>query len=485
MRIMEEEIDSGVFDYAAYPEQCPLLQEVHKDEQGIVRKTQDEVEWNDSKCCGHGKNKVLTLISIASINFGCMACYSILAPFFPNEAIQKGANNTIIGLIFGIFSLTTLIVSPIAGQYIVQIGAKFMFVSGIFISGVCTVLFGLLDKAPSGPTYITLCFVVRTFDAIGYGFSSTASFAIVAQTFPDNIATLMGTLEIFTGLGLLLGPPLGGFLYSAWGYAMPFFVLGSFLLIMVPLNMILLPPQDSPYQCGLNRRFLKTSFFRLLLLPPIIMSSLIVVLQSCSVGLLDTTISIFLKQQFQLIPKYIGLVFLALSVTYGICSPIVGYLCDLKPHLRRPSMVIGSLVSGICFCTMGPAPFIHIHQQLWIVVLSLAINGLALGFTVVPIFSEILDMALQNGFEEGLSTMGLVSGLFGSMWSVGNFIGPTLGGYLNDHLNFQWAATIQGFLMLVLGVIACIYYLKNAAQRRLKQESEGTSEETAIHPVTS
>uniref|UniRef100_A0A8C4NH02 Solute carrier family 18 member B1 n=1 Tax=Eptatretus burgeri TaxID=7764 RepID=A0A8C4NH02_EPTBU len=466
---MEAEIDSGVFDYDAYPEECPLLHEAHKDEQEIGC-TQDEVEQNESKCCGFGKNKVLTLISIASVNFCLMACYSILAPFFPNEAMHKGATDTIVGLIFGIFSLTALVFSPIAGRYIVHIGAKFMFVSGILISGVCTVLFGLLDKASSGPMYITLCFVVRTFDAIGFAFSSTTSSAIMAQNFPDNIATLMGVLEIFTGLGLLLGPPLGGFLYSAWGYEMPFFIIGGLLLLMVPLNMILLPSQEGT--------IFKASFFRLLMLPPIIMSSVLVVLQACSVGFLDPTISIFLKNQFQLKPKYIGLVFLTLSATYAIGSPIIGYLCDLKPNLRRPSMVIGSLMSGICFCMMGPAPFIYAHQQLWIMVLSLAINGLALGFTVVPIFAEMLDTALQNGFEEGLSTMGLVSGLFGSMWSVGNFLGPTLGGYLNDHLHFQWAATIQGSLMLAVGVIACVYYLKDAAQWRLKRESEGTRERT-------
>ena len=52
---------------------------------------------------------------------------------------------------------------------------------------------------------------------------------------------VQGSLEMFTGLGLILGPPLGGWLYQAYGYELPFLVLGCILLLMVPFNMIVMP----------------------------------------------------------------------------------------------------------------------------------------------------------------------------------------------------------------------------------------------------
>ena len=37
----------------------------------------------------------------------------------------------------------------------------------------------------------------------------------------------LGVCEISTGLGYMIGPPLGGFLFSAGGFSMPFIVLGT------------------------------------------------------------------------------------------------------------------------------------------------------------------------------------------------------------------------------------------------------------------
>lgn len=52
---------------------------------------------------------------------------------------------------------------------------------------------------------------------------------------------LQGSLEIFTGFGLVLGPPLGGFLYQSFGYEVPFITLGCVVLLLVPVNMCVLP----------------------------------------------------------------------------------------------------------------------------------------------------------------------------------------------------------------------------------------------------
>lgn len=42
----------------------------------------------------------------------------------------------------------------------------------------------------------------------------TASFAIIAKEFPDNVATTFASLETFFGLGLIVGPTVGGALYQ-------------------------------------------------------------------------------------------------------------------------------------------------------------------------------------------------------------------------------------------------------------------------------
>ena len=49
---------------------------------------------------------------------------------------------------------------------------------------------------------------------------STASFTIIAFVFGDHLSTVFGILETATGLGLSLGPALGGILYDV-SYSVP------------------------------------------------------------------------------------------------------------------------------------------------------------------------------------------------------------------------------------------------------------------------
>ena len=49
----------------------------------------------------------------------------------------------------------------------------------------------LLDRAAAGTQFIVLCFVIRSVNAVGFAAAMTASFAILAKVFPNNIATVL------------------------------------------------------------------------------------------------------------------------------------------------------------------------------------------------------------------------------------------------------------------------------------------------------
>ena len=66
--------------------------------------------------------------------------------------------------------------------------------------------------------FIILSFVIRIVEALGNAAFLTASFAIIAKEFPDNVATTFASLETFFGLGLIVGPTVGGALYQVRGY---------------------------------------------------------------------------------------------------------------------------------------------------------------------------------------------------------------------------------------------------------------------------
>ncbi|XP_022605898.1 MFS-type transporter SLC18B1 [Seriola dumerili] len=420
------------------------------------------------------RQQILTLLSMASVNFSSMICYSILGPFFPTEAVKKGASQTVVGLIFGCYAVCNLIGSLVLGKYIVQIGAKFMLITGLFVSSCCTILFGLLDRLPEGPAFISMCFVVRSIDAVGFAAAMTSSFAITAKIFPNNVATVLGSLEIFTGLGLIVGPPVGGWFYQSFGYEVPFMLLGCLLMIMVPFNIYILPTIEADPS--------KNSFFRLLTHVKIVLICYVIFNLSAGLGFLDATLSLFAIETFNLSPGYVGLIMLGLSLPYCLSSPLMGYFTDKYPATRSWFMVTGGLLTAVGFCLLGPVPFLQIRSQLWLLILMLGVIGFSLGMTAIPTFPEIITCAYGQGFDEGLSTLGMVSGLFGAVWSLGMFYGPTVGGLITQHLSFEWAAAIQGGLAFLAAFLLALYYVFHRPQQQSSPEdgSRQTDESTPL-----
>lgn len=98
--------------------------------------------------------------------------------------------------------------------------------------------------------FITLAFIVRIIEAIGNAAFLTASFAIIAKEFPDNVSVTFASLETFFGLGLIVGPMVGGFLYQLGGYFLPFVTLGLLLFVTAAITMCILPKHNETLQQG-------------------------------------------------------------------------------------------------------------------------------------------------------------------------------------------------------------------------------------------
>ena len=72
--------------------------------------------------CGRNLNmtrpQFRTIMLLSTYYIISSSYYSLLAPFFPAEAQKKGLTETQIGIIFGLFELVLLILSPIFGKYV-------------------------------------------------------------------------------------------------------------------------------------------------------------------------------------------------------------------------------------------------------------------------------------------------------------------------------------------------------------------------------
>ncbi|XP_052737167.1 MFS-type transporter SLC18B1-like [Bicyclus anynana] len=416
------------------------------------------------------RHQRLTLASLALVDFMSFCSMSIMAPFFPREATEKGLSETMCGIVFSFYAVVMFITSPFFGKYLPKIGAKFMFIAGMFMAGACNVLFGTLVLVQDPTMFTVLCFVVRGMEALGASAYSTASYVFVVNAFPDTIGSVLGILETFVGLGMSVGPAIGGLLYSIGGFGLPFYSLGITMVLTVPINYCLLT------DCGEYVSGSKTaSILRLFKIPSIIITGLVIVIVSNTWAFLDPTLEPHLRQ-FGLSTNQIGLIFLLFSSLYGIFSPIWGWVAD-RVHNHWCMMVWGLFLSTIGLLLLGPCPFIPgLPTDLWLDLVALSILGISVALTLLPTFQGVLTSSIyEGGCPEALATYSAVAGVWSCCYSLGEVLGPALGGALSEMYGFPLCSTLCAAACFTMAVITLTFFSLRESSKWVEAESEANS----------
>ena len=394
--------------------------------------------------------KIFATISIVNI---CKAfCFALKAPFYPAVAESKGVVASEYGLVFGIFQLVIFIVSPFYGHYITTIGSKFMMVAGVFTTGCTCILFGQLVFIDGTKVFLTLSFLVRIVEALGVAGCNTASFSILAQEFPDSVGSVMASLETCIGVGLIIGPTVGGVLYELGGYVMPFTALGICLVICSTFAAYFLPSTDLTFDTRSEMNAL-----RLLRIPGLLLSMFAVLCCANNVGFLQVFLETHLRF-LHLSPFMLGLIFIVSGTAYGFVAPIWGRFCDKKVSTYSLT-IVGSLFIITAYLLIGPAPFIPIKPSLGLVLTSLCLNGIGQGGELIPSFAGAHRSAILAGLPRDMSTLGLVSGLWTSFFALGAFIGPTVAGILLDNFGHRNTSMFVVSLHSLLALCTLLYLI--------------------------
>ncbi|KAL3889785.1 hypothetical protein ACJMK2_002113 [Sinanodonta woodiana] len=383
---------------------------------------------------------------------------SILAPFFPEEAKSKNVSDTVSGWVFGIFALIQFLFSPVIGKLMPKLGSRFVFLSGLFMTGGCTVLFGLLHYVSvdnGGTVFIMLSFIIRIVLAIGCTAQQTASILMIMKFFPENMMTVFGMGEIFVGIGMVSGPAIGGFLYASGGFMLPFALIGGLAIITLPISWVTLPSDDNTVSKEED-----VSTWALLKTPSSIVASLAILVSAAIWSILDPTLEPHLRQ-FNLDPEIIGILFLIMAAAYAVTSPIWGWLADKLPD-NRILLIPGFVFAALGLLLLGPSQILGFDSdfnELWLNVLALVVLGVSASLACIPTFDLYLDVAEKLGFEDNTRTYGIVAGLWVSMYALGDFIGPSVGGFLLDQVGFNWCVTYTAGVCLAMAFIIGIGWL--------------------------
>lgn len=403
---------------------------------------------------GYSKRQWVTLVVFSAAQFCNAVCVSLQAPFYPAEAEKKGATATQYGLVFGVFELTVFLVSPIYGRFMSRWGPKFVNNAGIFTVSVMCILFGFLDRLQDTESFIGFSFAVRIVEAMGNAAFVTSAFSIIAKEFPKNVGSSFATMETFFGLGLIVGPTVGGALYQVGGYTLPFIVLGALLLLAALMTCCLLPSVGA--EASADAQTTSMQFLAALKLPSIQLACFAIMSASISIGFLQATLEPHLRP-LELSPLKMGLMFVLNGSTYALTAPFWGWLCD-KHCSPRVITALGGVVVVGSFIFVGPMPFLLIDTSIELCIVALVFHGIGFGAELVSTFAGAHRDVVTNGFPDDLSTYGLVSGIWTSTFALGCFIGPSVGGVLLDKIGFKWASVFVAALHLVVALSSGLFH---------------------------
>ncbi|KAK3702315.1 hypothetical protein RRG08_008703 [Elysia crispata] len=397
------------------------------------------------------RSKLIFILLLVAY-FGCGCGFSIPAPFYPREAASKNVSSTTFGLVFGCFQLVNFISSPLFGQFLPDIGPRTMCTTGILLAGGSSILFGFLYKMQSKPVFVAFSFIFRIFEALGVSAFTTSSFAIICTEFETQAASVFALLEGAVGIGLMVGPTLGGGLYQLGGFGLPFWVIGAVIVINGVVILTFLPPVTDDV-CGKGR----SNILKLLTSPLVWVTMLLQFISSLALVFLEPTLSIHLAQ-FNLSAFEISLFFVIIPLLHAALAPFYGYLSD-KKNIQAPLMMVSCITCAVGFLLIGPTPVIPtLPNKVWLKVLALVVFGSFFSCTIIQTMKCMIIGAIEIGLPNSMNTFGLVAGLFNSVFYLGAFVGPTVGGVMMDTIGFDVGTTVIAALFLATFVVYALFF---------------------------
>jgi len=163
-----------------------------------------------------------------------MLGFGIIIPIMPFYVKSFGASGSVLGVLMAIYGVLQFIFAPIWGSLSDRIGRKPVLMIGVFGNAIAQLLFGL-------STQLWMLFAARALAGmLSVATLPTAMAYISDSTTYKNRSGGMGMIGAAMGIGMVLGPGMGGVL-AKLSLSFPFFLASALSLLALALIFIFLP----------------------------------------------------------------------------------------------------------------------------------------------------------------------------------------------------------------------------------------------------
>ncbi|MBI5566557.1 MAG: MFS transporter, partial [Chloroflexi bacterium] len=362
---------------------------------------------------------------------------SLLFPFFALYITQKfNVGMTEVGVLFGLFSISSIVGSFIGGALTDRIGRRTMMIFGLLASSFSTLLMGFVET-------LEVFYVLALVSGIFTDVAGPAHQAMVADLVPEHKrAEGYGIIRVGFNLAVTIGPAIGGFL-AAQSYLLLFITDAVISSITALIVFSFLKETRPKLASGEKQESVGTTF------------------RGYGVVLRDTSFMLFLGASLLMV-----LVYMNMNTTLGV------YLRDVH---RVPESGYGALLSinalmvvvlqfPITRAIRDRTPLIMMAFGAALYAIGFAMYGFVSGYAafvfamVIITFGEMVVSPVAQSLTAAFAPedmRGRYMAVFGFSWGIPFMVGPLLAGVVLDNFNpnFLWYAAG------IIGVLATLGFL--------------------------
>lgn len=383
-----------------------------------------------------GEWLVFSVIVVDLIGFG------IVIPILPFIAPMLGGGEFDVAMVVAIYSLCAGITGPFWGALSDRLGRRTVLMICLAGGALSYLLLGLASE-------LWMVYAARAFSGVMAGSLPVASALMADVSLPDRRAKAMGLVGTAFGLGLILGPLIGGLLAGdGTSFALAGAFAGGLSLSSVALAWLLLPndrPSGHPRKQSTvaepriaARQFIAQSRVGLLLLQYVLHTLAV----SSAIYLTPLWLAALLEWGPREIGVLFGLVGLGMIVIQGA---LLNWLTRRFGLLRvlRTGALIFALALLLTPFTVGTYPR------------AAAVFMVFIGSTcVLPVLNTIASFAV------GADGRGRMMGYTALAASIGRVAGPLVSGVL-----LLWAGYTIAWLVVAVPVLGVWLWSVTAAGR--------------------
>ena len=346
-----------------------------------------------------------------------MMGFGIVLPLLPFYLTDLGATPFQVTIVIASFSATQLAAAPIWGRVSDRRGRRPLLIAGLCASALSYLIFGLADS-------FWLLLLSRVTAGAAGGTISIAHAYIADTTTAEDRARGMGHIGAASGLGVMLGPAIGG-LFSDFGLGVPGFVAAGFCALNAVAAYFLLPESHSDAQ----RTAFQTSqaatlrgWLTAMTRYPLSILLAVYFLTISSFTALTAVLALYLDARFNMGPKELGLIFtLSGGSTVVIRGVLLGRLVSRFGETVTARIGIGSLLLALLAMPLLPS-----RAFAYIVPVIYAFGAGTLFPALASMVSRASDPGAQGSILGGSQVVGGLGRVVGPMWA-GWLFGSTLG----------------------------------------------------------